>query len=147
MNYTIHFVEILKDYLERNSLTITEFAANVGMTEAGLSKWMTGKSYPSLIYLIKVADFFDCSLDYLVGRSEIADYVSATQKQNFCNRLDYLLTTNNKTFYQLAKACKFGCPIYAKWKKGKKPKPENLISIADYFNVSLDYLVGRSDSV
>ena len=66
MNYTIYFVEILKDYLERNSLTITEFAANVGMTEAGISKWMTGKGYPSLIYLIKIADFFDCSLDYLV---------------------------------------------------------------------------------
>lgn len=26
-----------------------------------------------------------------------------------------------------------------------KPKLENLIALADYFNVSLDYLVGRSD--
>lgn len=27
-----------------------------------------------------------------------------------------------------------------------KPKLENLISLADYFNVSLDYLVGRTDN-
>ena len=27
-----------------------------------------------------------------------------------------------------------------------KPKLENLIALADYFDVSLDYLVGRSDN-
>ena len=27
-----------------------------------------------------------------------------------------------------------------------KPKLENIISLADYFNVSLDYLVGRTDN-
>ena len=27
-----------------------------------------------------------------------------------------------------------------------RPKLENIIALADYFNVSLDYLVGRSDN-
>lgn len=34
--------------------------------------------------------------------------------------------------------------IYA-WKRGKLPNTENLIKIADYFDVSVDYLIGRTD--
>lgn len=32
------------------------------------------------------------------------------------------------------------------WKKGAKPKVENLITIADYFNVSTDWLLDRTDN-
>ena len=36
---------------------------------------------------------------------------------------------------------------YQDWEYGKiKPTFDALISLADYFNVSLDYLVGRSDN-
>lgn len=34
--------------------------------------------------------------------------------------------------------------MYA-WKRGTVPNLNNLIKIADYFNVSIDYLIGRSN--
>ena len=35
--------------------------------------------------------------------------------------------------------------VYQRYEYGHYPAFEKLISLADYFNVSLDYLVGRSD--
>lgn len=32
-----------------------------------------GESYPEVAKLIAIADFFDVSLDYLVGRSEVRE--------------------------------------------------------------------------
>lgn len=147
MDYITYFTENLKDYLERNGLTMSEFAESAGITESCISKWLSGQGYPSLTKLIKVADRMNYSLDYLVGRSENTGYVPAVKHQSFCERLDFLLKKHNETFSQLARTCKFGTSIHAKWKKGKIPKPENLIQIAEHFNVSVDYLVGRSDSV
>ena len=34
----------------------------------------------------------------------------------------------------------------AKWKAGTIPNGETLIQIADYFNVTIDYLLGRADT-
>ena len=31
------------------------------------------------------------------------------------------------------------------WKNGRTPKPEILKKVADYFNVSVDYLLGKTD--
>lgn len=41
-----------------------------------------------------------------------------------------------------------GIPLrtYQRYEKGERePRTSELISLADYFNVSLDYLVGRTD--
>ena len=36
--------------------------------------------------------------------------------------------------------------ITTKWKNGAIPNGEILLKIADYFNVSIDYLMGRTDN-
>lgn len=36
--------------------------------------------------------------------------------------------------------------IITKWKSGAIPNGENLIKIADYFDCSTDYLLGRTDN-
>lgn len=46
--------------------------------------------------------------------------------------------------YNVAKHCDFQNNLWAYWQSGRqKPGLTTLIKIADYFNVSLDYLVGR----
>ena len=35
--------------------------------------------------------------------------------------------------------------VYQRYEYGRSPAFDKLISLADYFDVSLDYLVGRSD--
>ena len=51
-------------------ITAYRVAKDTGITEAALSVWKSGKSAPSIGNYITLADYFDVSLDYLVGRSD-----------------------------------------------------------------------------
>lgn len=51
------------------------------------------------------------------------------------------------TDYAVAKACGIGRATLSDWKSGKHtPNRENLNKIADFLNVSVDYLIGRSEN-
>ena len=43
-----------------------------GIDQKTLSNYETGKTQPDMYSLIRLADFFNVSLDYLVGRSDIS---------------------------------------------------------------------------
>lgn len=45
-------------------------AAEIGIASGTLTKWSKGISYPNGIMLIKIAKYFNCSIDYLVGISD-----------------------------------------------------------------------------
>ena len=42
----------------------------LGISDAAITMMEKGKRYPSFEILISLADYFDVSLDYLVGRSD-----------------------------------------------------------------------------
>ena len=41
-----------------------------GVSQQCVSEWEKGKIEPTLSYLWKIADFFDVSIDFLVGRND-----------------------------------------------------------------------------
>ena len=51
-------------------LSQPDVAKETGLTQSQLSNYETGKALPSLLAAIAIADIFDISLDYLVGRCE-----------------------------------------------------------------------------
>ena len=51
-------------------------AKEIGISSAILTKWKNSQSYPNGEMLIKIADYFNCSLDYLTGRSNFDSYNS-----------------------------------------------------------------------
>lgn len=60
-------------------------------------------------------------------------------------RISSLISKNNITPNRLLVSCNVQSNAYTKWKSGiAKPSLDALIKIANYFNVSLDYLVGRT---
>ena len=46
----------------------SDLSKAVGVSSGNLSDWANGRSSPSLERLIKIADYFDVSLDFLCGR-------------------------------------------------------------------------------
>lgn len=65
----------------------------------------------------------------------------------FAGRLKELRKEAHLTQVELAKRLGIGQSSYADWERGKKkPTQENLIKIAQFFNVPLDYLVGNTES-
>lgn len=65
----------------------------------------------------------------------------------FGERLKFLRDENNITQDELSKFLGVGRPTIAGYEtKGKQPSYETLIKIANFFNVSIDYLLGRTEN-
>lgn len=65
---------------------------------------------------------------------------------NFYDRLSILMGQKDISARQITIDCKLNHSAITDWKSGKaKPSSEALSKLADYFNVSVDYLLGRTD--
>ena len=60
------FNKRLKDLRLEVGLTQTELAKRIGATQRQVSFWESGQIEPNIFWLIKLADFFDVQIDYLV---------------------------------------------------------------------------------
>ena len=63
----------------------------------------------------------------------------------FYERLLHLCNERHTKITPLLQKINISTGNISKWKNGVLPQGETLIKIANYFNVSLDYLVGRTD--
>lgn len=64
----------------------------------------------------------------------------------FWERLSALINEHDISASGLAKQIGLSNSAAVKWKKGAIPDSSTLQKIADYFNVSVDYLLGKSES-
>ena len=61
----------IKDLMKTEKLTQMQLAHALEVGQSSISDWLNSKSEPSIENLWKLADFFDVSVDYLIGRKEI----------------------------------------------------------------------------
>lgn len=64
----------------------------------------------------------------------------------FWNNFEKLCKLNNIKPNPLAKKIDIASSTVTSWKNGAIPNGETLIKIADYFNVSIDYLLDRTNN-
>ena len=62
--------EILKDLREDKDLNQTQVAKILGMSQTGYSKYETGENDIPTAILIKLAKFYNTSIDYLLGETD-----------------------------------------------------------------------------
>lgn len=67
------FVERLRELRRRDSVTQKQTAEAIGTIEQNYQRYERGAQQPTMPVLIALADYFDVSLDYLVGRSDVAE--------------------------------------------------------------------------
>lgn len=61
----------LKDLRESRRIYQKEMAEILGLSFRGYQDYETNKSEPKLKTLIAIADYFQVSIDYLVGRTDV----------------------------------------------------------------------------
>jgi len=61
----------IRELREDNDLTQREVAEMLGMSQTGYSKYETGTNDIPTAVLIKLADFYKTSVDYLLGRTNL----------------------------------------------------------------------------
>lgn len=74
----------IRELRENAGLRQIDVANATGIDQKTLSNYETGKTNPDSYSLIKLADFFDVSIDYLVGRINI----NVLSKSSVCKKLD-----------------------------------------------------------
>ena len=60
----------IRDLREDHDLTQKQTAQMLGMSQTGYSKYETGENDIPTLVLIKLADFYQTSTDYLLGRTD-----------------------------------------------------------------------------
>ena len=64
------FAERIKQLRNEFKLTQREFAGKFNISAGTIAMWETGKREPDFKTLCKIADYFGCSTDYLLGRTD-----------------------------------------------------------------------------
>jgi transcriptional regulator with XRE-family HTH domain len=65
------FKERLKELRNEKNLSQQQLGTIVQATKMAISHWEHGHSEPSIAQLIALSDFFEVSVDYLVGKTDI----------------------------------------------------------------------------
>lgn len=71
----------IKELREDRDLRQTDVAAATGIDQRTLSNYETGKTNPDSFAIIKLAEFFGVSCDYLLGVNDISVSNKATLKK------------------------------------------------------------------
>jgi transcriptional regulator with XRE-family HTH domain len=73
----------LRELRKENELTLMKLADKIGYHYRSVADWETGKCEPSILAMMCLADVFNVSIDYLVGRTGRKDnYDKRTNRQN-----------------------------------------------------------------
>ena len=61
----------IRDLREDSDLNQTQVANMLGMSQTGYSKYETGENDIPTAILIKLADYYKVSIDYLLGQTDV----------------------------------------------------------------------------
>lgn len=65
----------IKQLCSRKGITIAKLESDLGFGNSSIKKWEKSSS-PSIDKIVKVATYFDVSIDYLMGRTDIESSMS-----------------------------------------------------------------------
>ena len=77
------FSDRIKQLKLSNNKMQKDIARDIGVSLRAYQYYETDQREPTLNVLISLADYFDVSLDYLVGRSDCPDIVTKDKDGNF----------------------------------------------------------------
>ncbi len=145
------FISNINALRKENKLTQPQLAKETGLSKSAISSWESGERIPSAIAIIKLSQYFEVTSDYLLKISNDNKCIYYSDKSEidmsiFRERLLKLRKNMNLTIYDLENILKLSKSALHTWEKGISiPNAQAVIKLADYFNVTTDYLLGLSD--
>ena len=153
MNSENIFGKRIKELRIAKKLTQLQLGEIVGLSKQSINDIEKGRRETSIAKMILLAKALKTSLDYLVGESDdptrheeiskMEKFFSDKNNIQVINRLFSLCKEKNIPIEELNNVIILKAHSYDSMISYDFP---SLCSLADYFNVSIDYLVGRTDN-
>lgn len=146
MNILSKLSDTLNELMLLNGLNEKTLAEKSGIPIACISSYVRGLQLPYIDTLIKLADYFKCSVDYLLGITDKLCEKDYYYNSSFAQRFNELLKANNCTNYKMFDIKGISRSSFYEWKRGQSlPTLENLVKIAKFFDCSIDFILGREN--
>jgi hypothetical protein len=141
------FSESLNELVVVNNYTYKYIEEHTNLNATTIGRYVNGKSLPKLRNILKLCDFFNCSLDYFFQLNDRKNYTKCSNGVSFFVRLKEIIKNLNLTRYNVAHNCSFSESNFSRWENGAEPNLEHLYNLAVYLNYSMDYLVGLTNII
>lgn len=142
------FAERLNDLIFYADTTPKRLSVELNHNIHDIYHWKSGsgKFLPSLKNVLMLADYFNCSIEFLLGIDE-ENLIPHPKKTlpNFGERLKSVLKEKGINLYRLSleTGCRNTSPYYD-WINGKSsPRIDSLLRIARVLDCTVDYILGR----
>lgn len=137
--------ERISQILKSKDLNLIDLSNYLNIDVSIIYTWRRKEYLPSTENLVLLSKFLNLSMDYILYRTENEEWASECFKSSFDKRLIEVMKERKVTQYQMIKKDKVCSSSYFNRYliKKKLPSIETLLRFADYFNVSVDYLLGR----
>lgn len=133
----------LKELREERGLSQQSFANKLKISQSTVGMWESGKREPGFDMVIVIAEFFQCSVDYLLGCNK-SDYKYARET---CKQL---YEKSNFTVQYIENYLSVNYQTFRSWYSGTGDyfsSIEGITKLADMFNVPIDTMLGRESKI
>ena len=146
------FAYRLSEFMRDEKMSQRKLSSMINCPCKSLRYWLNGNYYPRHDFLIKLAETFHVSLDYLLGLIDVDEECSETFNVNYqkhlISKLNNYINRNCITYYKLAKSLGIGQTTLKRWfLNGSMPETMILIRISKLLGERLDDLLGRGISL
>ncbi|MDE6604583.1 MAG: helix-turn-helix domain-containing protein [Clostridia bacterium] len=144
MNISSNFVDNLNELMFDHQMTIKSFCEKLDIGKSEAYRFLRKDNLPTFSTIIKIADYFCCSMDYLLGLSPFLSEDKLNYTPPFNIAFKQILEEYNVTRYQINKHTKIANSRLDDWYYGKhSPNLDNVLKLAKYFDCTIDKLLGR----
>ncbi|MDE6411775.1 MAG: helix-turn-helix domain-containing protein [Clostridia bacterium] len=138
------FVERLQELMDEQGLNRKMLAKKVGINATCISHYLLEKRIPTVESIVKIADYFQRSTDFLLGREEENTKLTFKPCPSFSERLAYIKEQAGGSAQQFYGDLGISKTCYYAWLRGdRKPTLDNVIQIANKLDRRVDYILGR----
>lgn len=142
--YLENFIDYLRQVVN-TEYSVKDISESTGIYHNLITDWLKGDYQPSLKNAIKIANFLDCSLDYMFQFTSYKHFKHRIPYVSFETRLDALMRETHIGYNKIITELDLSNSSVSKWRKGSLPRLNVVPCLAKLFDVSVEYLIGRTD--
>lgn len=130
--------------MEERGVDQSRLGKETNIERSNISEFLSEKHMPSFENFVSLLYYFNCSADYLLGRTDIHTEEPLHPLPPFGERLREVLKIHGVSQSKLIRELPVSASALYNWVSGKSlPTVDSLIRLANYLDCTVDFLIGR----